>query len=225
MDVALTFTFSSQVVEPPTGNQVRLNTAGVDASLMWVRPLTTDGIDAYYFLLAIPIGARVVLQDKNDHTRGLAFVTTGPAVDRGTYFEIPIGSGEIGSLGGPINSQTVLLVIAEQPGSIPIPGPKLVAFETAKTHLRITDDDHDVEIQTKIDHASAIMLDYLKSRGDPTWDATSCPLPVQAATLYMIGLLYEHRGDDLEAGAGDFDQGTWDAIERLLKRSRDPALA
>jgi hypothetical protein len=101
----------------------------------------------------------------------------------------------------------------------------LVPFEQAKSHLHVTDAVHDAEIQAKLAQASAIIVDYLKGDVAPTWDETTAPLPVQAAVLYMLALLYEHRGDDLEAGAGDYDVGTWDAIDRLLKRFRDPALA
>ena len=101
----------------------------------------------------------------------------------------------------------------------------LVTLPVAKTHLRITDADHDAEIQLKVTHASAIVRDYIGTYGDPLWDATTAPDQVQAATLYMVGLLYEHRGDDLTTGAGDFDAATWDAVKRLLDRVRPPAFA
>lgn len=99
----------------------------------------------------------------------------------------------------------------------------LVAFDTAKTHLRVTDDDHDAEIQTKLDHASAVIVDYLGDRADPLWDDTSTPLHVQAAVLYLLGCVYEHRGDDLAPDA--VDEEAWAAVARLLARSRTPALA
>lgn len=54
----------------------------------------------------------------------------------------------------------------------------------------------------------------------PIWNEATAPLPVQAATLVMLGHLWEHRGDDM-----DSDDKTWAAIERLLVRFRDPALA
>jgi hypothetical protein len=53
-----------------------------------------------------------------------------------------------------------------------------------------------------------------------TWTQNTVPLPVQASVLLMLTDLVEHRGDDTEAT----DQ-TWKAVERLLMRSRDPALA
>lgn len=101
----------------------------------------------------------------------------------------------------------------------------LIAFQTGKDHLRVTDDDHDAEIQSKLTMAEGIIVDYLKAQADPSWDETTTPVPVQAAVLIMLGFLYEHRGEDLEAGAGDFDEGAWNAVGRLLMRLRDPALA
>lgn len=53
-----------------------------------------------------------------------------------------------------------------------------------------------------------------------TWTDVTVPGQVQAATLLMLGRLYEHRGDDEKA-----DADLWEAIGRLLMRSRDPALA
>lgn len=52
------------------------------------------------------------------------------------------------------------------------------------------------------------------------WTAETAPGDVKAATLLLLTHLYEHRGDDMRS-----DEATWKAIERLLARSRDPALA
>jgi hypothetical protein len=52
------------------------------------------------------------------------------------------------------------------------------------------------------------------------WTTSTVPGRVQAATLLMLGRLFEHRGDEEKA-----DADCWMAIERLLMRSRDPALA
>lgn len=46
------------------------------------------------------------------------------------------------------------------------------------------------------------------------------PGSISAAVLLMLARLYEQRGDDEEA-----DEALWAAIDRLLKRHRDPALA
>jgi hypothetical protein len=57
--------------------------------------------------------------------------------------------------------------------------------------------------------------------GAPAWTELTAPVHVQAATLVMLSHLYEHRGDDMEK----VDEALWEAMGRLLARSRDPALA
>lgn len=167
----------------------------------------------------------------------------------------------------------------------------LVTLSTAKTHLRVEDDDHDGDIYATVIAASDIILNYLKARtntiasisvanptvittetphslttgasvpiagtsttptvngtqtvtvtgsttftvpvnvtvgqsvvagtvGPPVWTDATVPGRVQQSVLLMLTHLYEHRGDDMGG-----DASTWDAIERLLIRSRDPALA
>jgi Phage gp6-like head-tail connector protein len=105
--------------------------------------------------------------------------------------------------------------------------PGLVSLALAKQHLRITDDLHDADVQSKADQASAIVIDYLKRAADaPPWDETSVPPPVQAGVLLMLTHLYEHRGDDMAPSLrGDTpDADLWEALGRLLVRFRDPAL-
>ncbi len=99
----------------------------------------------------------------------------------------------------------------------------LVTLADAKAHLRVLDSAHDAEIQAKLSQASDVIRDYLKDRNDLSWDETSAPLPVQAATLVLLANFYEHRGDDL--APDDYDAAAWGAVERLLVRFRDPALA
>jgi len=103
--------------------------------------------------------------------------------------------------------------------------PPLVAFETARAHLGVTDTAHDALIQSKLDQASAIVRDYLKASADPAWpwDETTAPLPVQAATERLLAGLYEHRGDAM--APDDVDGALWEAVARLLVRFRHPALA
>jgi len=57
-----------------------------------------------------------------------------------------------------------------------------------------------------------------------TWTDATVPPRVQSAVLLMLGSLWVHRGDDM-GGASDGDAATWQAIERILVRERDPALA
>jgi len=97
----------------------------------------------------------------------------------------------------------------------------LVTLATAKAHLRITGTTDDADVQLKLDQAEAIILDYLAERADPLWvSPETVPKEVVAAILLMLGRLYEHRGDLEEA-----DEDLWMAIERLLMRRRDSAIA
>jgi hypothetical protein len=52
------------------------------------------------------------------------------------------------------------------------------------------------------------------------WTAVTAPRQVISAILLMLTHLWEHRGD-----AMDTDPHVWEAIRRLLERSRDPAFA
>jgi len=104
----------------------------------------------------------------------------------------------------------------------------LLTLAQAKEHLRITDSDHDTEVQSKTDSAAAIISDYVSS-GRTRWDT---PLPatdsdgwiiMQTAALELLASMYEHRGDDYGVNAPD--EEVWNAIRRKLSRLRDPAFA
>lgn len=99
----------------------------------------------------------------------------------------------------------------------------LIELPVAKGHLRITDADHDADVQLKADQASAIVVDFLKAQADPDWTPQTVNLIVQSAILDVLTCLYEHRGDDF--GINNPDAGLWDAIGRRLARLRDPAVA
>ena len=101
----------------------------------------------------------------------------------------------------------------------------LVTIQTAKDHLQIPTmapgDPDEADVRLKLDQAEAIILDYLADRADPSWTSPqTAPQPVTAAILLMLGRLYRHRGDLEEA-----DADLWLAIDRLLKRYRDSAIA
>jgi hypothetical protein len=96
----------------------------------------------------------------------------------------------------------------------------LVTLTQARKQCDITDDAHNELLQSKIEQASDIILDYLKAQANGEWTPQTAPGRVQAATLLMVAHLFEHRGDLMQP-----DEALWDAIGRILARSRDPALA
>jgi len=91
----------------------------------------------------------------------------------------------------------------------------LITLAEAKTHLRVLGDELDADITLKGIAASDIVLDYLKRPADE-WTAETAPFKVKAATLLVLGGLFENR----EGG-----EPINDAVRSLLHRLRDPALA
>ena len=102
---------------------------------------------------------------------------------------------------------------------VTVAGP-LVLLPDVKAFLRVTDTDHDGDIQQMFDTAQETILAYLTVAGDASWDDTTVPRAVRHAILLYTGHLYEHRGDDMAP-----DGAVWSAIANLLGRHRDPALA
>ena len=100
---------------------------------------------------------------------------------------------------------------------------KLETLANAKLALGITDPAHDAAVTLYLEHASALIYQYIGAQADPNWDETTAPDVVQAATLKMLAHLYEHRGDDVAPDG--HDHKIWEAIALLLMRTRDPAIA
>jgi hypothetical protein len=103
-----------------------------------------------------------------------------------------------------------------------VPRP-LVTLADAKAHLYITDPARDAEVTAKLGQASATILAKCDTLAQDSWTETTAPPEVQAATLLVLGLLFEHRGDDL--APDDHGPAVWTTIELLLKRWWKPAIA
>jgi len=106
------YTFNTSTAEPPAAGQVRLNTVHPHTSVtkLWMRFVSADGQDLYWGIMPIPIGATLLLQDKDDHTLYGLFTTTGAPLDKGLYAEIPVTRQTVG---GAINTaQQVLLRVS-----------------------------------------------------------------------------------------------------------------
>jgi len=101
--------------------------------------------------------------------------------------------------------------------------PELVTFDEAKRHLRVTDMDHEEDIEATREQANDLVYAYLKERADDTWTALTVPSEIKRAVLILVAYYYEHRGDDL--ASSDMDAAVWAAVENVVKRRRDPALA
>lgn len=97
----------------------------------------------------------------------------------------------------------------------------LITLAQAKQQLVIETEttERDSELLLKMEEASDIVMDYLKSRADQAWTSNSVPPRIRSAVLLVLTNLWAHRGDD---GSSDPISS---AVASLLMRDRDPAVA
>ena len=111
----------------------------------------------------------------------------------------------------------------------------LVSLEQARDHLRSDSVDDSLDLELKIQAASAAVLAYLKSGADAfldtagevivdsAGDPVGVPFQVKAAVLLMVGYLYRQRDED---EGEEFEQGYLPRpVTALLYPLRTPALA
>jgi hypothetical protein len=98
----------------------------------------------------------------------------------------------------------------------------LATLDEAKLALHITDPARDAEVTMFLAQASFLIYQYVGTQADPTWDETTAPDDVRAATLHLLAGMFEHRGDDAADG---HDESLWAGVSLYLMRRRDPALA
>ena len=101
----------------------------------------------------------------------------------------------------------------------------LITLEEAKSHLNIVTDAFDIDIQTKAEAASVLVLERCNSTAywrtqTTTWTADTAPQSVRAAVFLVLAHLFQHRGDDMK-----LDEMFWKAVDRLLGYHRDPVVA
>lgn len=105
----------------------------------------------------------------------------------------------------------------------------LVSIARAKAQEYIYHDHDDVEVAAKVQEASEIVLDYIGDRANMNGWSVLDPLPdggapvpgvVSAAVLLVFGALWEGR-----EGAEDSPEPISPAVERLLRRYRDPVVS
>lgn len=103
----------------------------------------------------------------------------------------------------------------------------LVTLAQAKQHLQMDHDLDDALIESKVEQASGMVLDYLKLPSPPSeWNPDSAaespglgvPPLIQSAVLLAVGELYKNR----DAGAVNVLS---EGVRSLLHRQRDPSMA
>jgi hypothetical protein len=71
----------------------------------------------------------------------------------------------------------------------------IVTLQEAKDQLSITHGDQDAFIQSKLDEAEALVLNYCTAPHVDPWTASTVPLEVRSAILDVLTDLYTDRGD------------------------------
>lgn len=89
--LAMEYSFNETVAAPPSSGQLRMNNLNQQAAtLLWVSEITAPGISAIAVLKQLGAGVGLYLQDKDDSAKWIAYNVTGPAIDKGTYIEVPV---------------------------------------------------------------------------------------------------------------------------------------
>lgn len=107
------YVLSGQFTEPPAAGQIRMNNATPNATTkLWIAALTVANIDVWIGLMSVPVGGLIYVQNDNDHTRAARFTVNGPAVDKVTYVEIPVGY--VGATTQPLLRAAVAIVTSDK---------------------------------------------------------------------------------------------------------------
>lgn len=109
----------------------------------------------------------------------------------------------------------------------------LISVDLAARHLK-TDDFDSGDVETKIEQATAICLNYIERRTDdssPAWSADTNPSTdpdfaiLQAAILRMFLHLWRWRGDDDKPPTADKPFDLPEDVASLLRLLKDQTLA
>jgi hypothetical protein len=78
-------------VEPPVGNQLRMNNPTQNlATKLWASETSVDGMDVSTGLGRIVAGIQIYIQDFDDAAKWIKFTVTADSIDKGTYWEIGV---------------------------------------------------------------------------------------------------------------------------------------
>jgi hypothetical protein len=92
------YTYSTTVGGTPSTGQLRANTTTQNAiTSFYLHETNAVGVDITNALKLILSGVKVLVQDKTNAANVQYYQTTGPAVDNGTYFTIPVAWTSTGS--------------------------------------------------------------------------------------------------------------------------------
>lgn len=165
--VSMEYTFDLKVVEPPQASNAQVNNADQTlATKLWIGNTTSTGIDVTNVLKVIGANHEVYLQDKDDSTKSQHYDVTGPSIDKGNYFELPI---VFMAGGAPLVAQRVELTFIEA-------APKPVVEITPEVIART---------------AYTVAAQMVNMRGAVPVTPTPPPTPVEAAPQQTITAPYQ----------------------------------
>lgn len=113
----------------------------------------------------------------------------------------------------------------------------ILTLEQVKDHLKITHADEDRDLELKLRHATALVINYLKRTdlGSPLDTDVSLIVPselttielaiVQGAILKVVANFDRFRGDEAEGENPSTQEFLTPDIRGILSMLRDPALA
>lgn len=98
----------------------------------------------------------------------------------------------------------------------------LITLAEAKSHLRVTGDENNADIEAKLQEACDLVLKHVNTGAVAGWSNGTVAVPgnVKSAVKILLTYLYVHRGDDMAPSAE-----IWTAMERVLTTTRESALA
>lgn len=99
----------------------------------------------------------------------------------------------------------------------------LVTYAQAKLHLRIESDYEVEDVRSKIDQASAAVIEFVDNATlTATWDETTVPEQARAATLELLHFLYKR--DQAYNAKTDLEDCLPPRVTMFLKRLRKPVM-
>jgi hypothetical protein len=102
------YTYSTTTTVPPTSGQLRGNNVSQSAiTAFYLHETNAVGVDITNALKIIATGVKILVQDKTNAANVQYYQTSGPAVDNGAYFTIPVTWTSTGS-GTPFTAGRVI---------------------------------------------------------------------------------------------------------------------
>lgn len=185
---SLDYQWSLATVEPPTGNQIRGDNA--DPALvtkLWVRDVGNDTLDASRVLGLIHAGYLLYVQEWDNADNFYAYDVVGDAVDKTTYFELPVvWNRGFGTLPG---QRCALLLIAPEVGSAPpVLGPDFVTVAEARSYVLrdAADTTQDTLFEVLIPAYSQAAQDYCDRTFVTENDATHTFAVIEGTTFISL---------------------------------------